>query len=65
MRPNALLPLIGFHLFMMTTVLAQTTPPGVTATPEVTTGHAYWLWVLVAAVFIAMGVWYFLSRRRS
>lgn len=64
MRMNALLPLIGFHLFIISTALAQTTPPGITAAPELTTGRAYWLWVLVAAVFIGMGIWYFLSRRR-
>lgn len=64
MRPDALLTLIGFHLFMISAAIAQTTSPGVTAAPELTTGRAYWLWVLVAAIFIGMGAWYFLGRRR-
>jgi hypothetical protein len=64
MRLDALLTLIGFHLFMISAAIAQTTPPGATAAPELTSGRAYWLWVFVAAVFIAMGAWYLLGRRR-
>jgi LPXTG-motif cell wall-anchored protein len=56
--------LMSFQLFAVASALAQTTPPGVTAIPEVRTGQAYWLWIAVAAVLIAMGAWYFASRRR-
>lgn len=64
MRSRGLLPAIGFQIFMISTAIAQTMSPGATAVPEVTTGRAYWLWVLVAAVLISMGIWYFLRRRR-
>jgi type III secretory pathway component EscU len=64
MRLPALTTLIGFHLFAISSALAQTTPPGVTAAPELATGRAYWLWIIVAVVFVAMGIWYFTSRRR-
>lgn len=65
MTLRALATLMSFHLFAASSALAQTTPPGVTAVPEVATGQAYWLWIVVAAVFVAMGVWYFASRRRG
>jgi hypothetical protein len=65
MRPGAFLPFIGLQLCMIWAAIAQTSPPGVTAVPDVTSGRAYWLWVLVASLLIGMGIWYFVSRQRK
>jgi len=59
-----LVSLLTLQLPITASAFAQTTPPGVTAAPEVTGGTAYWLWALIALALIAMGIWYFTSRRR-
>lgn len=59
-----LVSLLALQLPITASTLAQTTPPGVTAAPEVTGGTAYWLWAAIAIALIAMGIWYFTSRRR-
>ncbi len=56
--------MIGLQLAFAASALAQTTPPGVTATPELADGTAYWLWALIAVALIGMGIWIFTRRGR-